>query len=228
MDEFSDLDLTLVFDPGRSNSVMSEKEAVADQLGPLLASFPADHLGLPEILICLYDDPLLHVDLHFISLDDFTRRTQNPTVLWERNGALTKVIEETKPKIQHINLQWIEDRIWTWIHYAAMRLGRGEVFETLSTLCFLRDKVLGPMILTKAARPPWGVRRLEKYGEPEDLLELQDTVASYDPQSCERALKAVAKTYVGLRETLDPGTLKRNRRAEMASLRYLHEISERI
>jgi len=228
MDDFSDLDLIVVYDSGRENSVKADMNAIADTLGPCLARFPADHLGLPNLLICLFDDPLLHVDLNFVSLDEFSRRTENPAVLWERNGALTKVIEESKPNIPHLDLQWIEDRFWTWLHYGAQRLGRGEIFEVLSTLSFLRDKALGPMASTKVGRPPWGVRKIEKFGEPEDLAELRETAAPYDARACEKALRAAAKTYVGLREDLDPGSLKRNRRAEMAALRTLHEVSEKL
>lgn len=227
-DQYSDLDLLLVSDPGRSNSVLAERDALAHSLGPCLSAFTGEHVGLPNSLIYLFDEPLLHVDLHFLSLDEFQHRATNPTVLWERDGALTKIIEETKPITAHLDLQWIEDRFWTWIHYGAQRLGRGEIFETLSTLSFLRDKVLGPMELARAGKPPYGVRRLEKYGNADDLGELRSTVAVYDPRACERALKAAAKMYVGLREVLDPGNLKRNRRAELASLRYLHEISEKL
>jgi hypothetical protein len=183
---------------------------------------------MPELLVCLFDEPLLQVGLHFCSLDDFANRRQNPVVLWERNGALTRVLEESKPESEHFDLQWIEDRFWTWLLYAAQRLGRGEIFEVHSTLAFLRDRALGPMESARAGRPPSGVRQLELYVGPEDLTELKATIADYEARSCEKALRAAAKMYVGLRETLDPGTLKRNRRAELASLRYLHEISERL
>lgn len=228
LDRYSDLDLVIVCEPGRANSVFQEMDTIAAGLGPCLASFPGDHVGVPNLLICLFDDPLLHVDLKFVSLDDFPYRIENPEVLWERGGALTRVLEETKPSSPHLDLQWIEDRFWTWIHYGAARLGRGELFETLSLLSFLRDRALGPMESARAGKPPRGVRRLEQIGDAQDLQELRATVATYDPRACEQALKAAAKAYVGLREVLDPGTLKRNRRAEMASLRYLHEISETL
>ena len=228
LDSFSDLDFVVVCDPGRHRSVVSDMETIAETLGPCLASFPGDHLGHANLLICLFDDPILHVDLKFVSLDDFSVRLENPAVLWERNGALTKVLEASQPSTPHIDLQWIEDRFWTWIHYGAQRLGRGEIFEVLSTLAFLRERALGPMESARACRPPHGVRRMEKFGDATDLAELRGTVGAYEVRSCEQALKAAAKMYVGLRETLDPGNLKRNRRAEMAALRYLHEISQKI
>src|SRR5471032_123644 len=92
-DAYSDLDLIVVSDPGRIRTVLEERDAIAHSLGPCLSAFTGEHVGHPEILICLFDDPLLHVDLKFVSLDDFQTRECNPTVLWERNGALTRVIE---------------------------------------------------------------------------------------------------------------------------------------
>ncbi|MBZ3597788.1 aminoglycoside 6-adenylyltransferase [Xanthomonas perforans] len=228
LDEFSDLDLVIVCDPGRSRSVLEDAPHLAQQLGPCLASFPGDHLGVPNLLICLFDDPLLHVDLKFVALDEFNRRVENPEVLWERDGALTKVIESSQPTTPTLDLQWIEDRFWTWIHYGSQRLGRGEIFETLAMLSYLRERVLGPMESVRATRIPRGVRRLEKYVDAEDLQQLRSTVARHDARNCSQALKNAAKMYVGLREILDKGNLQRNRRAEMASLRYLHEISEKL
>ena len=80
MDEFSHLDLVIVTDPGRHASVIQELNAIAHSLGPCLTSFPGDHLGGPNLLICLFEDPLLHVDLKFVTLDDFSQRIENPEV----------------------------------------------------------------------------------------------------------------------------------------------------
>lgn len=228
LDEFSDLDLVLVVDPGRLSSVLQDREQIIQSMGPCLAAFPGDHVGVPNLSICLYEDPLLHVDLKFVALDDFSQRIENPVVIWERDSALTKVMEESKPHHEQHDLQWMEDRFWTWIHYGAQRLGRGEIFEVLDMLAFLRSRVLGPLLSARSSKPPRSVRRVEKFASQEDLKELQSTVAAYDARSCEQALKNAAKMYVGLRETLAPMNLKRNRRAEMASLRYLHEVSEKL
>ncbi len=88
--------------------------------------------------------------------------------------------------------------------------------------------MLGPLANARQGRGPRGVRRLEKFAADDDQASLRDTVASYDAKACEQALKSAAKMYVGLRESLAPLHLKRNRRAEMASLRYLHEISDKL
>ena len=62
IDEFSDLDLVLV----TSEAVSPDKEkmlAYAKTFGKLLTGFTGEHVGEPRLLICLYDDPLLHVDI---------------------------------------------------------------------------------------------------------------------------------------------------------------------
>lgn len=223
LDEYSDLDLVLVVDPAQYQSVLQDMSSIALGLGTCIASFTGDHVGVKNLLICLFEDPLLHVDLKFISLDDFSSRIENPEVLWERNGELTKAIEENKPNIPHVDLQWIENRFWTWIHYAAARLGRGEIFETIHTLSFLRAEVLAPMASAKAHKVPRGLRRIEQYC-PEEAEAMKATLAGHDAQSCEQALRAAAKIYVDLRETLDrDNSLQRNRRAEMAAMKYLHQ-----
>lgn len=226
LDDYSDLDLVIVVDPAHYQSVLQDLSSLALGLGTCIASFTGEHVGVDNLLICLYEDPLLHVDLKCVSLPDFSNRIENPEVLWERNGELTKAIEENKPSIPHINLQWIEDRFWTWIHYAAGRLGRGELFEALNMLGYLRAEVLGPMASAKAHRLPRGVRRLEQYC-PEEAEEMKATLAGHDARACGQALRAAAKIYVGLREILDKGeSLRRNRRAEMAAMKYLHQVTD--
>ena len=65
MDEFSDLDLIIAVEPEGFAQVMSERQSIAASLGKLLAAFTGEHVCEPRVLICLYDSPLLHVDLKF-------------------------------------------------------------------------------------------------------------------------------------------------------------------
>lgn len=228
LDEFSGLDLVLVAEPGRYKSLLQDLRAIALSLGACLASFPEEHNGHTGRLVCLFEDPLLGVSLKAVDLDELPLRSENPLVLWERGRALTKAIEEHKPVVPHIDLQWIEDRFWVWLHRGSALLGRGEIFSALSLLAFLREQALGPLLNARAGRKPHGVRRIERSCDASGVEELRTTVCAYDAHDCEQALKAAAKMYVGLRETLDSGTLQRNRRAEMASLRYLHAVGEKL
>lgn len=51
----------------------------ARKIGPLLSAFTLEHVGEPLVLICLYDQPLLHVE--FVSLEEFKERVENPHIL---------------------------------------------------------------------------------------------------------------------------------------------------
>lgn len=90
MDEFSDLDLIVAVEPESFEQVMSERQSIAASLGELLAAFTGEHVGEPRVLICLYDSPLLHVDLKFLSITDVEKRVDQPVVLWERDRRLSQ------------------------------------------------------------------------------------------------------------------------------------------
>ena len=160
MDEFSDLDLVIAVEPNHYKSIVTDRHRIAGSLGDLLAAFTGEHVGEPRLLVCLYNgSPILHVDLKFLSLSDLAQRVEDPYVLWEREGRFTKTLKEGIAQYPTPNLQWIEDRFWAWIHYVTAKIGRGELFEALEGLSFLRTTVLGPLALLRSgARPPGCVR----------------------------------------------------------------------
>src|SRR5438445_5441981 len=124
MDEFSDLDLLVATEPSDHGSVMTDRRRIADSLGPLLAAFTGEHVGESRLLICLYDAKQpLHVDLKFVALPDVAIRVEDPSVLWEREGRLTRALEDGAAEYPMPILQWIEDRFWVWVHYAAAKIG---------------------------------------------------------------------------------------------------------
>lgn len=224
MDQYSDLDLIVVAADDSYSRVMGDRMDIAARLGDLLAAFTGEHVGEPRLLICLYADSLLHVDLKFVDLEGFAQRIENPAVLWERNGELSAAIAGTAPCHPMPDLQWIEDRFWVWIHYGALKLGRGELFEVIDFLGFLRGQVLGPLALVSHGHLPRGVRRLEQFALPE-LEEMKQTLAGYDHLSCGAALLAAANLYRQLRDARnEPGLVRRNR-AEAAALSYLETVA---
>lgn len=149
MDAFSDIDLVIVVDSNHEREISNERLAIAAKFGSLLSGFTGEHVGEPRLIICLYGTPLLHVDLKFVALSDFAHRVEEPVILWERGAALSKKMEEEDSLYPRPSLQWIEDRFWVWIHYAGTKLGRGEIFEAIEMLSFLRVTVLGPLALMK-------------------------------------------------------------------------------
>ena len=198
MDEFSDLDLVIAVEPDDYPRVMEDRRTIAASLGQLLAAFTGEHVGEPRLLVCLFDDPLLHVDLKFVRLDDVAMRVEEPAVLWERDLRLTKALEHGTPKFPSPDPQWIEDRFWIWVHYVLTKIGRGELFEAIESLSFLRQNVLGPLALERAGGRPSGVRKIEMT-DPAFALDLRRTVAAYDAISCLRSLRAAVDLYRSLR-----------------------------
>jgi hypothetical protein len=231
MDEFSGLDFMLAVRDEFWEDVLRDRVKIAEGLGTLLASFTGEHIQRPDLLICLYDDPLMHVDLNFTKLSDVGERYDDPVILFQsaagQSGAgLAEELARRPAKVPTPDLQWFEDRFWIWVHFITTRVGRGELFDAIDSLGFLRLNVLGPLISMKNGYPPRGVRHIERDcpGEAEMLAE---TLAEYNAKSCIRALKAAANLYISLRGVNKASLFLRDK-AESRALRYLNAIAERI
>lgn len=225
MDEFSDLDLIVVTEPEHQVEVLRSRHEIAQRLGTLLAAFTGEHVGEPRLLITLYDSPLLHVDLKFVALSDVHIRVEEPAVLWERDGRVTAAISQGKGQYPQPNLQWIEDRFWIWMHYGAQKLGRGEIFEAIDMINYVRSGVLAPLALQRAGARPQGARRIESC-DPAFSRALQKTVPAYDACDCLDALAACIELYRGLRRP--HGELVCNAAVEHAVIAYIDELAGRL
>jgi predicted nucleotidyltransferase len=222
MDEFSDLDLIIAADPFEYDALFSERRKLAESLGLLLAAFTGEHVFEPRLLICLYDgDPPLHVDLKFISLSDAATRVEDPLVLWERDGLLTRALSTGAAHYPAPDRQWIEDRFWVWVHYASTKIARGELFEAVGFLAYLRSTVLGPLALVRAGARPAGVRKLEHLAKKELEL-LRPTVSGLSRAECLSSLRVAVSAYRAFRSD-DPSIVLREA-AEAAAIKYVADI----
>lgn len=224
LDPYSDLDLILV----TKEQVAGNKQAMmayAGQFGKLLNAFTGEHVGEPRLLICLYDDPLLHVDIKFLTLPEFHARVEDPEILLDREGALAGVISATTAVWPYPDYQWLEDRFWTWVHYIAAKLGRGEYFEALDGIGFLRARVLAPLMQVKNGLRPKAIRKVEKELPAADLDDLIATVADYDPVTIVEALTHCVRIYRTLRGQLFPSDIKLHTATEQRSMAYLQQVS---
>jgi len=222
LDEYSDLDLIVIAAPNAAKDVLHGGAALAAQLGPLLASFPGDHVGENRLLICLYGPPLLHVDLKFLSTQELAHRVEDPAILWDRTGEVRLGLSRGQAIYPQPDPQWIEDRFWVWVHYLVVKIARGELFEALDGLAFIRRRVLGPLILLDAGLQPDGVRRLES-GAPLFVAPLSAAVGAHDRASCRDALEAAMALYESLREQFAVSGLVRRVEAERAARAFLEE-----
>ncbi|MBC8374783.1 MAG: nucleotidyltransferase domain-containing protein [FCB group bacterium] len=222
IDEFSDLDLVVYIDPQHYETVLTERSSIVENIGALLESFTGEHVGEPRLLICLFGPPLLHIDLKIVSMDDIEDKVENPVVLWERADVISRQVNLTPAEFPQPDLEWIEKRFWTWVHYTATKIGRGEIFEAVEAIGFLRVNVLGPIILKKSGARPQGLRKLERHTSQEELKRLIATLPSYDTRDCLRALHESVDVYIRIRET--PG----NQSLEKMVDEYLNQIESQL
>lgn len=203
-DRHSDLDFVVVVEDDAYQAAMADRERFAERLGELLSAFTGEHVGEPRLLICLYGPPLLHVDLKFVTAHDLDRRIERPAVLYARDrDAIEARLDAATIAWPNASADWFERRAWIWLHYAATKWARGELFEAIGMLAFFRDQVLGPMLHRRAGRPQRGVRRLEMSAEGAHRR-LLATMPAHDADSVRGALNAAIDLYLELRDDEPP------------------------
>lgn len=226
IDEFSDLDLILV----TRQKISTDKNLMLDyakRLGNFLSGFTGEHVGEPRVLICLYDKPLLHVDIKFVTLDEFHSRIETPILLLDKNRQLEKALSNSKARFPYPDYQWIEDRIWTWVHYCLLKVGRGEYLEAFDFMGFLRMIVFGPLLHIKNDHLPRGVRKVETELNSEDLAKLKLTIPTYDSQSILYSLRNAVSLYRELRTELFDNHVRLQNDTEKKVMNYFDEIENR-
>ncbi|MEO6610861.1 MAG: nucleotidyltransferase domain-containing protein [Chitinophagaceae bacterium] len=226
LDEYSDLDLVLVTTDKKGGDKLKMLEQ-AKRFGDFISGFTGEHVGEPRVLICLYDNPLLHVDIKFLTLGEFYDRVENPVVLFERDGQLTEVLSKSKASWPQPDFQWIEDRFWTWVHYIAAKAARGEYFECLDGLGFIRAVVLTPLLQVKSKTIPRGMRKVETKLSSPDLENLKITVAQYSGASIFKALENSISIYRSLRKKLFTEKQVLQTLAEKRSIEYLKQVKQK-
>lgn len=219
-DVFSDVDLVIVCRDSDHAAVLAERRAIAASLGRLLAAFTGEHVGEPRLLICLYDAPVVHVDLKFVTRDDLAARVETPLVAFDRAGTMPAVLAAGTAAWPVRTPEWFEERFWIWVHYGATKIARGELFEAIDLLTALRAQVLGPMLARNGGRRQRGVRRIEQES-PANVPELARTIACHDRADCWRALAAAVELYRRYREPFRPAEPRAD--AERAVLAYVAE-----
>lgn len=207
-DEHSDLDLVVVVRPNAYEEVMAGRHRLAESIGNLLSAFTGEHVGEPRLLICLYGPPLLHVDLKFVMRSDLQQLVERPLILWARHEAdMRDALDQSLVHWPDRSPEWFEERVWVWLHYGAVKLQRGELFEAIGMLAFLREQVLGPMLHRRYQRPQRSVRKLEQ--DEDTITALRAVVAEYNRDSISSALQNAVVLYLDLRNDCEPKTATR-------------------
>ncbi|MFI9488443.1 nucleotidyltransferase domain-containing protein [Promicromonospora sp. NPDC052451] len=225
-DEYSDVDLVLAVEDDAFDQVMRERLALIEAWSPLVAGFTGEHVGEPRLIITLMGPEALHVDFKFVRYTDFTSRVDELQVLWERDGRLSTALAATSPSPPRLDLQWIDDRFWVWIHYGATKLARGELFEAIGFISYLRETVFGPLIQYRHGKLLQGVRRLETT-DPDAARALEATVCGRDTGEIGRALLACVDLYDQWTDGIDIA-FHRNDAAARLATQYLDQVVGRL
>jgi predicted nucleotidyltransferase len=221
-DEYSDLDLVLVCSDEHHQEVLGQAKDFAARVGPLLVAFTGEHVGEPRLLIALYGPPVNHVDLKFVGLSQLDDRVEDGLVLWQRDDRVEQQLRQAPAAWPQPDPQWIEDRFWVWVHYVAVKIGRGELFEAVGALEMIRSATLAPLIVSGRTDKPTGVRRLEELA-PELIPALRKTVAAPDRAECLQALHATVDLYRHLRDDAQLDVVRRTE-AEKAVVAYVEDL----
>jgi hypothetical protein len=137
------------------------------------------------------------------------------------------VIEQTESKFPYPDYQWMEDRFWIWIHYALLKIGRGEYVEAFDFFGFLRTVVLGPLLHIKNDNLPRGVRKVETQLHDEDFKNLKMTIPVYERKSLLDSLRNSVSLYRQLRISLFTPGIQLQKETEEKVMQYFKEIERR-
>lgn len=223
LDEYSDLDLVLITKTKISND-KAKMLNYAKRLGTFISGFTGEHVGEPRVLICLYDNPLLHVDIKFITLDELNPRVETPHILFDRDNRIKRELEKSESNWPLPDYQWIEDRFWTWVHYSLLKIGRGEHLEAFDFFGFLRMVVLGPLLHIKNGNLPQAVRKVEFELNENDFSYLKSTIPAYEKKSLLDCLQNSVNLYQTLRNELFDNDIKLQVEAEKKVMEYFEKI----
>ncbi|WP_286828129.1 MULTISPECIES: nucleotidyltransferase domain-containing protein [Kordiimonas] len=220
-DEHSDLDLVIIVKEEFYPEVMESRRALAESVDVLVSAFTGEHVGEPRLLICLYQNALLHVDMKFVTVSDLDARIEIPAVLWARNmDLIQQKLDAAIIEWPNQSPQWFEDRAWIWLHYAITKAMRCEFYEAIGMLSFFRDQVLGPMIHRRHGQNQRGVRRIEEIGG----AMLAATVPACCAKSVRSAIHASMELYLELREDQVPEKITNGMPEGLCDLYPLHAV----
>ena len=201
-DMYSDLDMQFVVEEEAGEATGKLLRRMAQDAGPVVAAFFAEHVGLPHMLIVLYQD-LIHADFEPVALSRVGSRNAGLAthVMWERDGIVSSSLPADHEEDPVADLRWLEERVWTWSWYIQTKVLRGELYEALDGLQYLRDNVLFKLLALQREERPSAARRVEaRTGVWTD--EFANTVPVLSRESTMKALQATMGLYQVLADPL--------------------------
>jgi hypothetical protein len=197
-DELSDVDLRFYVAETAVDRTVRAIPVLAASCGTVIASFSGEHVGAPALTIVLYDD-LVHVDFDVVSSAVAAEHNAGlpVLVLWDRDGVSARLPGDDRTDVAG-DLRWIEDRMWTWCWYIQSKILRGELYEALDGLQYVRDRVLFRLLAFERGTRPAGARRVEAaLGDRREAFAVTIPFAD-DPSAVLSALRAEVALYLDL------------------------------
>jgi hypothetical protein len=228
LDEFSDLDVYLLYDNHISLS-LNEKKEILDSWGSQLCFYTNGHDA--DVTVSIYDfsPGLLHVDCRWTTLDRLKERVEDPEIIFDKKGLLSDFFKKHPNKgYRQPDLALNESRFWSWMHYVLSKIGRGEILEAYDYLCEVRSCCIGPMVLMKHGMRPYRMRMAEKL--PPNVLSavLKTFPERCDALSCLNATVSLIELYTQTRDSIKKSDLIVNTAAENACKTYANYIQNKI
>lgn len=201
-DLYSDLDIRVVLVNGSFERVFERREELARDCGPLVAAFTGEHVGEPQLLITLYQD-LVHVDYLFTEIAQAAKKNEGRRtfILWQRDDQLSNALSRPYVASPVKDLTYLEARMWTWTWYIQSKVLRGELWEAVSALNFVRDTVLFRLLAMSQESRYRGARFAEEL-QGEHAEEVERTLGVLSGESLLDALRTTVRLYQGLADPL--------------------------
>ena len=200
-DAYSDLDLKIVTRDELHDEAVEHRDELVEAVGVPLSRFSAEHVGHPDMLIVLYDD-LIHIDFYPVRLGDLSAKNGDmPSwVIWSQDDDIAVALGGPADAAG-VDLAWIEARMWTWVWYTHSKILRGELYEALDALQYLRGNVLFALLAETSGVRPYGSRRAEQHvGELGP--QFARTVPALERAAIMDALQAIVELYLKLADPL--------------------------
>ena len=176
-DKYSDLDVWLIVQsPEQLHVVQSAARTAIEELGSLITTFPASHLGLERLHIFFIeiDEQIVKVDVEVLLAKDF-RPPREIRALHDPEGI---VAGATPIQSALFDPELANRRVAGWLWYAYGKIARGELFEGVDALDVLRKVALVPLMLHRHNATLEGYRRLEDKLTAAELDRLRATYPS--------------------------------------------------
>jgi len=199
VDRLSDIDLELVVAPG---SEIGEVRALADaalaSIGRPLCRFPADHLGLEDLIVSFHevDGTVVKIDVWIMTPAGLGLIPKAVVVHDPRGVAAQRPAPASPPPHDDDDLA---SKFCGWMWFTHVKIARGHFLEALESIEIMRSYALLPSLHAAEGLPREGYRLLEQRLPPARLAHLYRTYpTTIEAAEIYRALDELAVLFESL------------------------------